>query len=165
MANVWLSLFFFFLEREREIFMWLTQQRVHRFPSVSLSIRKKEYQQLSDGLPWNLLPTFMVPIGWNLKTLVLLLDHEQVRLFTQLEKYVNNVWWWIALNLGADIYCFSDKSSKLNWPKKKNTFLMRPPFQRDNIVCPWCKKQVGAGAPSTWNIKRKKNTHTIKQMK
>lgn len=54
-------------------------------------------------------------------------------------------------------YCF--KSSKLNWPKKKNTFLMRPPFQRDNIVCPWCKKQVGAGAPSTWNIKKKKHTN------
>lgn len=85
------------------------------------------------------MPTFMVPIGQNLKTLVLL----QVRLFTQSEKYVNNVWWWIALNLGPDVYCFSDKCSKWNWPKGwggGDYFLMWLSFLLDNIVCPWCKK-------------------------
>lgn len=105
------------------------------------------------------MPTFVVPIGRNLTTFLPL----QVRLFTQSEKYVNNVGWWIALNLGTDIYCFSDKSSKLNWPneKKKKLFWCGSRFSWTILFVLGVKIDVGATLP----VHKTFYKNTIRQMK
>lgn len=54
-------------------------------PAVFLAMIVAHRLQILDGLPWNIAPTFIVPRGWSLLTLVILwlflLHHQQVDIF------------------------------------------------------------------------------------